>query len=146
MKLGGWLIMLTVMAVFLSLVGLNIAGFNAINDFVGVEINSTTTEIISADLESTSFWDRIFKDGYGILAVILAGVVAIGFFARGYDTSLVIAPFILLVAGIYISMFWGVISYVQTIGEVWLTSIIAILFVGLGVGFAMSCLDYFAGR
>lgn len=138
--------MLSVLAMTLTLVGMEIPGFKTVNDFIGVEINESTSQLISSDIESTSFWDKLFKENFGIFAIIIASTLAIGFFARGYDTSLVILPFIILVAGIYISMFWGIISYVKVLGEGWLTSIIAIIFTGLGAGYAMACVDYFGNR
>ena len=122
MKLGGWLVMLTVMTLFLSLIGLSIPLLNPINEAIGIQINETSSEVISADLESSGFWSRLFGEASfslfgveftaGILIVLLgAGALAVGLFARGYDTSLIILPFVVFVAGLFISTFWGVISY-----------------------------------
>jgi hypothetical protein len=157
MKLGAWLVMLTVMILFLSLIGLDIAGLNPINEALGVTVNSTSSEIINADIENSSFWGRMFGETsfslFGInftagilIALLGTGGIVIGLFAKGYDVSLVILPIIVFVGGLFISTFWSIISYVKDFNEAWMTSIVAILFVGLGIGFVMSCVDYFAGR
>jgi len=146
MKLGGWLVMLTAMIIFLSLLGLP-TGLNSTLEQVGININQDTAQIESADIESSSLWERIFGSGIGIL-VILGGaaIVAIGLFARGYDPSLILIPFIVFVGGLYISTFWGIISYVATFNQTWMTSIIGLIFSTLAIGFIVSCVDYFGGR
>ncbi len=145
MKLQGWLIMLTGMVMFLSLLGLPI-GFDQILNSIGVNINSDTAQISSVDIEDSSFWSKIFGDT-GILIILGAGaVVTIGLFARGYDPSLIVIPFIVFVGAIYISAFISIIQYVITFNQPWVTSIISIIFTSLMVGYIVSCVDYFAGR
>ncbi len=146
MKLGGWLVMLTALIMFLSLLGLP-AGLDGILGTVGISVNETTSELESADIENSGFWGRIFSGTTGIL-VILGGaaIVTIGLFARGYDPSLILLPFIVFVGTLYVSTFWAIIKLVIDLGQPWLTSIIGLIFGALAVGFAMSCVDYFAGR
>ena len=147
MKLGGWVVMLSAMVLFLTLLGLP-TGLNSILDSIGISINPTTSEIISADIETSSFWDAIFGTT-GILVAIIGtaiGSIVIGLFGKGYDVSLVYAPFIVTIAGTYVVTFWGIIQYVRGFEQLWMTSIIGLIFGVLGVGFAMSCLDYFGGR
>ena len=146
MKLQGWLIMLTAMIMFLSILGLPV-GLDPVLDGLGINIDQDTGEVKSADIESSSLWAKIFGGTSGIL-IILGGaaVIAIGLFARGYDPSLIIIPFIVFVGGLYISTFWGIIKYVMAFNQSWMTSIIAIIFSALAVGFIVACVDYFAGR
>ena len=126
MKLGGWLVMLTAMIMFLSLLGLP-TGLNSTLEKVGINIDSDTAQLESADIESSTLWNKIFGSGVGIL-VILGGaaIVAIGLFARGYDPSLILITFIVFVGGLYISTFWGIISYVATFNQSWMTNIIGL--------------------
>ena len=146
MKLGSWLVMLTALIMFLSLLGLP-AGLDGILDTVGININQTTSEIESVDMEGSSFWSELFNGTSGIL-ILLGGaaIVTIGLFARGYDPSLIILPFIVTVAGLYISTFWGIIKLVIDLNQAWMTSIVGLIFGSLAVGFVMACVDYFAGR
>jgi len=147
MKLGGWLVMLTALIMFLTLIGLP-TSLNSILETVGVNINEETAQLnTSSDMESSSFWSNIF--GTGGFLIILAGgatIVAIGLFARGYDPSLILLPLVVFVAGLYITTFWTLIKYVSTFNQAWATSVVGIVLASLAVGFAMSCVDYFAGR
>ena len=146
MKLGGWLMMLTGLIIFLSLLGLP-AGLDGILDTIGVDINQDTSQITSADMESSGFWGKLFGGTSGILIVLGTGaIITIGLFARGYDPSLIILPFIVTVAGLYISTFWGIIKLVIDLNQAWMTSIVGLIFGSLAVGFVMACVDYFAGR
>ncbi len=146
MKLQGWLVTLTGMIMFLSLLGLP-TGLTPILDGLGVTIDPLTAELQTADLENSNLWAKIFGSGTGILIILGVGaVVTIGLLARGYDPSLIIIPFIVFVGGLYISAFWGIISYVATFNQSWITSIVGLIFTALAVGFAISTIDYFAGR
>jgi len=147
MKLGGWVVMLSAMVLFLTLMGLP-TGLDSIMTSIGVTTNSTTSEIVSVDVEQSSIWDSIFGTT-GILVLIIGtgvGSILIGLFGKGYDVSLVYAPFIVAIAGIFVSTFWGIIVYVKGFEQLWMTYIVVLIFGVLGLGFAMSCLDYFGGR
>lgn len=158
MKLGGWLVMLTVMCLTLSFIGLNIPGLNTINQELGSTLNETTGEVISSDLQSSGIWTALFSteafsaggvsfsNGGILIAIGAVGLVIVGFFARGYDPSLVLVPFLVLVAGLFISTFVSIISYINSFGVSWMTAIVTIIFTGLGVGFIMAILDYFGNR
>ena len=147
MKLGGWVVMLSAMVMFLTLMGLP-TGLDSIMTSIGVNTNSTTFEIVSVDVEQSTIWDKIFGTT-GILVLIIGtgvGSILIGLFGKGYDVSLVYAPFIVAIAGIFVSTFWGIIVYVKGFEQLWMTYIVVLIFGVLGLGFAMSCLDYFGGR
>ena len=147
MRLGGWVVTLSAMIMFLTLMGLP-TGLDSIMTSIGVTTNSTTSEIVSVDVEQSTIWSKIFGTT-GILVLIIGtgvGSVLIGLFGKGYDVSLVYAPFLVAIAGIFVSTFWGIIIYVKGFEQLWMTSIIALIFGVLGLGFAMSCLDYFGGR
>ena len=147
MKLGGWVVMLSAMVLFLTLMGLP-TGLDSIMTSIGVNTNSATSEIVSVDVEQSSIWDSIFGTT-GILVLIIGtgvGSILIGLFGKGYDVSLVYAPFIVAIAGIFVSTFWGIIVYVKGFEQLWMTYIVVLIFGVLGLGFAMSCLDYFGGR
>jgi len=147
MKLGGWVVTLSAMIIFLSLLGLP-TGLNSILTSVGITISPTTSEVVTADIEQSTIWDSIFGTT-GILILIIGsavGSVIVGLFGKGYDVSLVYAPFIVTIGGIFASTFWGIISYVKGFEQLWMTSIVGLIFGVLGLGFAMACLDYFGGR
>ena len=51
MRLQGWLIMLTAIIMFLSLLGLPV-GLDPILEAVGINIDSSNAQLVSADIES----------------------------------------------------------------------------------------------
>lgn len=153
MKLGAWVVMLTVMITIMSFLGINTAVSPLINN---IGINITDGNLINADLESSPLWVKLFSedaieifgvtlDG-GILLILLGSTVIVGFLAKGYDTSLVLLPIVIFTAITFMSSFWSIISYVSDLGEWWMTAITTILFGGLMVGFIYACLDYYGGR
>jgi len=142
MRLPAWLVMLTVFVLFLSLIGFNIPGLPKIPEALGITITNSTIE--SVNYQDSSLWNQIFGDSLGILLLVVGGgAVIVGFFAKGYDPSLVVVPFIVYVGGVFISAIASVMTYVIAIEQAWLTSIIGIIFGGLLVGFTMACVDYF---
>lgn len=146
MKLGGYMVMITTLIAILTLVGID-TGVNSVLEYVGININADTSTINSVDAESSSFWDSIFEaTGVLLLLGVAGGAILIGLFGKGYDVSLVIAPFIIAIGGAFVLSFTKVFLLVNGFGIWWMTAITGIIFGGLMVGFIMSCLDYFAGR
>jgi len=141
MKLGEWSVIILVMTVVLELLGVS-TGLGSILGTFGLSINDNVID--NADIENSSFWSW----GLAVLAIVTAGgAVIIGLFAKSYDTSLVIAPFIVSTLGLLGSAFFGVIAHVQDMGaSIWIINIIGVLFAGMGLAVLWSGVDYFAGR
>jgi len=145
MKFSEWVVVLLVMAIFLSLVGIPTGITSVMNDY-GVNI-TTAGGIQTADMGNSGFFNYLFGTGTGILIVLIgSGAVIIGLFAKSYDTSLVILPIILTTATSFIAIFWSTIKYIMQFEQIWMTSTIGLLFVGIGAAFIWSAVDYFAGR
>lgn len=156
MRLGGWLVMLTVMIMFLGFMGIPTA-LNPTIRTVGINITDNNSTLVSADIENSGFWKSLFAEeaftvggvtlSKGILlALIGTGTIIVGLFAKGYDVSLVILPVVVFVGGLFVSTFWIIIGHVAGFEQWWMTSLITILFGGLAIGFIMSLVDYFSGR
>jgi hypothetical protein len=148
MKLQAYLIMFVAMMVFLEFLGLP-TGFSLTLDTFGININPITHELESADLQNSNFFSQIFGTTAGALTVLVlsgVGAIIVGLFARSYDTSLVILPLVISVAGLFASTGLVLLQYADTLGQTWITALIATIFLPLGVGFVWSCVDYFAGR
>lgn len=146
MKLGGFIILLLSLIMFLEFVGVPTGASSILGSF-GLEINPVTAELNSADIESSNFFDWIFGDGSGILLIATTGgALIIGLYAKSYDTSLIILPLVVSVGTLLSSTIWIIIKYVQGISPAWVTGIVAFIMVGIGIGFIMSCVNYFAGR
>jgi len=146
MRLGEWVVVLITMMVFLQFVGIP-NGFSPILSYFGITIDTTTSELISSDLANSGFFGYIFGDGIGILLILLGGgALVIGLFAKSYDTSLVILPLVVVMAGLFVSTSWTTILFVKTFGQAWITALISTIFIAVGIAFVWSCVDYFAGR
>lgn len=133
MRLGGWLMMLTGMILFLTILGIN-TGLDSIVNFLGL----TSTGINFVD---SSFYVALLA-AIGLLAG--AGVV-IGTIGRSVDPRFFIAPFVVTVAGFFIKTFVSIIKLVAAYEQNWMTFIIVIIFGTLAVGFSMACADYVSG-
>lgn len=155
MRLPSYLVMLTVMCLFISLMGVSIPVLNPINQNVGISI--TNSSVDSVDIENGGIYNTLFSSSPVTVAGIsfstgillaLAGtaVIVIGLFARGYDVSIAILPFIVFVGGMYIATFTGVMLHVVQYGQAWATGLVIIIFGGIAIGFIVSLVSYFAGR
>lgn len=149
MRLGGWIVLLTAMILFLTVVGVDTQLTGPLG-VMGIVVSSETSEITDADIENSTFWSKLFNSEEGnqgwIYALGVTGIVIIGLFAKGYDVSIVLAPIIVYIGGVFISSFWKITLYVQGFGAVWLTTVVGLILSVLSVGFVMACIDYFGGR
>ena len=147
MKLGGWIVMLVSLVLFVTLFGFE-TSVSPILEKVGISINSsiTTVEGITVDTEGSTFWSWMFGTEGFLVALGVSGLVAIGLFGKGYDPSLVYAPFLVALSLAFISTFVGVITEVAKYGQVWMSLITSFIFGVLAVGFVFSAIGYFGGR
>jgi len=149
MKLPEFCVVILVMIMFLGFMGIPI-GLQGITKSYGVTINESTGQLVKADIESGDSYLKIMAKKVGttggILILLSALGVAVGFFAKGYDTSLVILPLVILTAGLFVTTGWTIILHVSKLNQVWATNVVTILFVGIGVAFIWSCVSYFANR
>ena len=141
MKLGGWTIMLAVMIVLLSLMGVSTT-LSPLAESVGIYVTDSVVQ--TADMESSSLWDELFNASSGIL-VTLAGtsLIGIGLYVWTKDRKVTIVPFILWLGGIFITSFWTIISQISELNTWWMTSLSALFFGALAIGYVFACLDYF---
>ena len=141
MKLGGWTIMLVTMILLLSFVGID-TSLSPLAETVGIYV--TDSEIQTADMESSSFWDELFNSSSGIL-VTLGGAssIGIGLYIYTKDRKVTIVPFIIWLGGIFITSFWTIIFKVSELNVWWMTAIATLLFGALSIGYVFACLDYY---
>ena len=147
MKFTEWVVVILVMAIFLSLVGIP-TGMTSTLQYMG--INITTSEVQSANIGDSSFWSYLFGSGVGKLVMLIGGLgaVVIGLYAKGYDVSLVILAPVVFINGLFIGLFWSTIKYMMEVpgSQSWMVSVVTIIFAAIGVAFVLSAMDYFAAR
>lgn len=146
MKLGTFVAMFVIMMIFLEFVGIP-TGLSVVLENFGVTINPTTHELVTADISNSTFYGWVFSSSGILILLSLGGAIIVGLFAKSYDPSLVVLPLIISVGTLFISTFVSIISYVQAEStETWIIKLVATIFIGLGVSFVWSCVDYFTGR
>jgi len=146
MKLGTFVSMFVIMMIFLEFVGIP-TGLSVVLENFGVTINPTTHELVNADISNSVFYGWVFSSAGILILLSIGGAIIVGLFAKSYDPSLVVLPLIISIGTLFISTFVSIISYVQAeTTETWIIKLVATIFVGLGVSFVWSCVDYFTGR
>jgi hypothetical protein len=141
MKLWNYLVIFTTMMIFMEFVGIP-TGISGTLSYFGVNINPITHQLISADLESSTFYGWLFGLSGVLIILSTVGTVIVGLFARSYDTSLVVLPAIISVGTLFTSTF---IFLIQYFSESWAQNIMVVIFVPLGIGFLWSCVEFFRG-
>jgi hypothetical protein len=145
MRLGGWITMLLGMMIFLEFLAIP-TGLSVVLQNFGVSINPNTAELVDADIENSTFFGWIFGNTGVLILLIGGGAVIVGLFAKSYDTSLIVLPILVSIATLFASTSWAIINHAQSLGQGWITALVATIFIPLGVGFIWACVDYFAGR
>jgi len=139
MKIWNYIFLFTTMIVIMEIVGLP-TGLSSTLDTFGVTINPQT-QTIEGDLSNSSNYLLI-------IATLIGATVAsitVGILTKTFDTRLVTLPIITTVMVVFISTGWSLIKYVSNFGEFWATAIVATVFIPLGIGYALSIVDYFNG-
>jgi len=143
MKLGGWVVMLIAMMVFLTIMGYAPPGVGATLLKLNIVIDPLGVDAPKGDIQGSTFWLQLI----GVFTALgVVGSVLIGLFGKGYDPSLVYAPALIFIAGMFMATFVNIIGIVAEQNQWWMTSITTIIFVALAGGFLMACFDYFGGR
>ena len=148
MKMENYLVLFVTMMIFLEFVGIP-TGLSGTLATFGVHINDNTHNLMVAEssFENSDYYAWIF--GAAGILVILAGVgaVVVGFFAKGYDPSLVVLPLVISVGTLFASTAFFILTYVNALpgSPSWAVKLIAIIFIPLTIGFLWSCVKFFRG-
>ena len=145
MKLTGWVVLISVMLSFLSLVGFTTI-FSPILSNVGIDI--VDGNIDNLDVESSNLFERLFNPntaggGSFLASLAVLGTLIAGLYLTTKDTNLLAIPFIVFIGTLFASSFWSIIL---TVDAGWMRNIVGLIFGGLMLGFITSCIDYFLGR
>jgi len=143
MKLGGWVVMLVAMVLFLTLVGIPTT-LNNVLEGVGMNITATGgTPTVVGDVESSDIWDWIFGLEGFVATFVLGSVITLGLYLYTKDKAIILVPLIASTANLFAGTFWGLIMYVKDFNQTWMTYMVLLIFGSLSVGFLWACVDYF---
>jgi hypothetical protein len=142
--------MLTLM-IFLTFLGFSPTGSD--NNMLGnlsVTINTSATDptdLITADLVDSSWFQKLFNGTTGILALIgIGGAIIVGLFSKAFDWKIVVIAFFISFVSTFVYFGWSIVQLAQSSGEVWLTAVIATVFVPLTAMFIFSIVEWFGGQ
>lgn len=140
MKFWNYAVIITGLSVLLLMSGITISGLQPILDLIGVTLDSTG--LIDFNLSNSSFYLSIFGAA-GIFASII-GAVIIGSFTRTSPENYVVLPIITGVFYLFGASLVAIVNYSIQESSV-ISSIVGLLLIPLGIGFYISCIDYFRG-
>lgn len=146
MKLGSFVVMFVVLIMFLEFAGIETIAGRTLENF-GIGIDSESGTLTSADIETSTFWKKIFSSNLGILITLsLGGAIIVGLFAITRDSIFIVLPILTFLGTVLSSVAWDLIKYMNDFGQSWATNIVALIMAGVGIAFIMSIVDYFTNR
>ena len=146
MKVWNYMMIMLTMMIFLSFLGYSLTGSNTILQDIGIEINSTTGELVEGDIVSSNWFDKLFNATNGLIVLAgLAVAIAVGFFTKQFDWKLALVGFFTSFVIFFVSFGWSIIELAKSTGETWLVAVIATIFLPLSAMFIISVLEWFGG-
>lgn len=146
MKVWNYMIIMLTMMVFLTFVGLAPSGTQNILQTVGININQTTSELISGDVVNSNWFDILFNGLTGLIVVAgFSTAIIVGLFTRQFEWKLVLVGFFTGFVVLFVSFGWSIVQLARTTGENWLTAVAATIFLPLTVMFVFSIVEWFGG-
>lgn len=140
MKIWNYIFIFTGVAILMAIAGLNVAGFTALFNIIGVGISGVG--ITALTIEST-LWTTIFGTGGLLISISAGSAIGIGTFIYTKDKSFLMIPIITGVLFYWISVLVSIINYTRDY-PVW-GLLTALIMIPLTVGFVQSSVDYFLG-
>jgi len=146
MKVWNYMAIMLTMMVFLYFVGFNPAGSGDVLSSAGIQINSTTGELIEGDVGNSDWYDGLFNATNGWLVLLGVGsAIVIGFITKSFEWKLVLIAFFTTFVAKFVTFGWGIINLARDTGETWLIAIIATIFLPITAMFIVSIVEWFGG-
>lgn len=146
MKVWNYMMIMMTMMIFLFFMGINPGGSQDVLGDAGVNINSTTGELIEGDIANSDWFDDLFNATDGLLFLIgIGGAIVVGFFTRQFDWKIVLLPFFTVFVNKFVMFGWAIVNLASDTGETWLIGIVATIFLPLTAMFLFSIVEWFGG-
>jgi len=150
MKVWNYIFISLGMIIVLYIAGFDVGSAGTIFKVVGLEMNSTTREVINVTTSDSTFINEVFKStgsDLGILAavgLVIAGVVA-SFVTRSKAENLIILGFILAVLVLFISALVSIMTYAVGTDQNWVAWIIVAIMLPFTIGYIVALIEFFRG-
>ena len=146
MKVWNYMMIMLTMMIFLAFVGVPITGSNTILTAVGINVSSSTGDLVEGDVASSEWYNDLFNATDGLIVIAGLGVaIIVGLFTRQFDWKLVLVGFFTSFAIKFVSVGWSVVQLAQGTGERWLIGVVATIFLPLAAMFIFSIVEWFGG-
>lgn len=146
MKVWNYMAIMLVMMVVLTFMGFAPAGSQDVLQSVGININQSTSTLISGDVANSNWFDKLFNTSSGLIVVAgFSTAIIVGLFTRQFEWKLVLVGFFTSFVLLFISFGKGIIQLAQSTGENWLIAVVATIFLPLTAMFVFSIVEWFGG-
>lgn len=149
MKIWNYMMIMLTMMIFLSFLGFSPTGSGSMLNNLSISINTSATnptDLVTADLVGSSWFEKLFNKTTGILALIgLGGAIIVGLFSKTFDWKIVMIAFFISFVSTFVYFGYSIVQLAQSTGEIWLTAIIATIFLPLTAMFIFSIVEWFGG-
>jgi hypothetical protein len=142
MKVYNYMIIMLTLMIFLYFLGFSPAGSQPILKDAGIEINSTTGELIEGDVGNSGWFNWV---NVSIFGLALGTALTVGYFTRTFDWKILLVGFFSAFVFKFVTFGWGIIQLAKDTGESWLVAIMATIFLPLTVMFVFSIIEWFGG-
>jgi len=133
-----FIIFFTMFTIALELMGVGVIG-QSVGTFIG--FNDAGDLQTGIDLTNSPFWIAVLA----LLAITTTGGLVVGLFSRSQIENYILLPFIAIQGFIFVDVFAGALKEVNTY-PIWLSGLIVTLFLGTGIGYAITMIEWFRGN
>jgi len=148
MKVWYYVFIATGLIVLLHFAGLPSAGTPLLN-LMGLSFNADGS---AAQVTTTAggFYDVLFEDKEGVKGILVAiaaavGGLAVGLFTSAKPENLILLPLITTTLVLFLATFVGIMNYAIGTGNIFVSSIVVLIFLPLTIGFILALAEFFRG-
>ena len=143
MKVYNYIVITLGILILMQLAGLPTGAMDKIFDIFGLTF--TEEGFTTASFSASDFFNAIFSIEGILAALALGGAVLIGILSRTSPENFIILPFITGTLALFLSGFISIMNYSIANHQIWISSIILMIFAPLTVGFILSLVEFFRG-
>lgn len=143
MKVWNYIFIMVGIIILLEIFGFDTA-VDGVFNLIGLSINNG--KITNVEITASSFYDRFFSSGTGILtlAAIASGII-VSFFTRSKPENFVLLPLITTTLVLFVSTFYSIIKQAIAIGDQWVIIILSVIFIPFTIGYILALAEFFRG-
>jgi hypothetical protein len=143
MKVWYYIFILSGLMIFLHIAGLP-SGASPVFDILNIQFGENRT-ITSAEVTNGTLFNKLFDPDIGILLLAVGASILVGFLTKQTTENFILLPLITIVGVSYVQTLVGLITYVLSLGDGVVSTIMALIFIPLTAGFIWALAEFFRG-